>query len=323
MLGAMTEPFDPALEAHIDDDPDDEARFGAYAEWLAARGSPRGELAQVQLARAHQDSPELAARESALVEAHAELLRGVHQSRYTRWLDDFCIVRWHAGFWRRIEFSGTAEQLRLVLAHRSARFVHVLHIRAIDDYSEIYDSAVTAVAEAGPRLGALRELRIGEIPEGQDASVGFGDRTCTNLGELAPRCPSLTTLRLLCPTFDLGTQPFPRLRWLDARTGTSPASLAALARARLPRLERLDLAFDTNPKDEAMWASLWWPDDALDGLLAAREVAMPALARLRLWPMPYEPDHPQLERLAGAPRIEVGNWEEPAEEDDADGTYDL
>ena len=321
----MTEPFDPALEARIDDDPDDDACFHAYAEWLVAQGSPRGELARVQLARAREDSPQLAAREATLIETHAALLRGVYESRYTHWLDDFCVVRWHAGFWRRIEFSGTAEQLRLVLAHRSARFVQVLHIRGIDDYSEIYDSAIAAIAEAGPRLGALRELRIGEIPEGQDASVGFGDRTCTNLGELARGCPRLTTLRLLCPTFDLGTQPFPRLRWLDARTGASPASLVALARARLPRLEQLELAFDANPEEEAMWASLCWPEHALDELLAALDVAMPALERLRLWPLPYEPDHPLLARLAGTPRIEVADWGALTEkdDDDADGTYEL
>jgi uncharacterized protein (TIGR02996 family) len=319
MLASMAEPFDPVLEARIDDDPDDDARFHAYAEWLVAQGSPRGELAKVQLARAREGSPELAAREAALIEAHGALLRGVYKTRYSRWLDDFCIVRWHAGFWRRIEFSGTAEQLRLVLAHRSARLVNVLQIRN----SEVYDPAITAVAAAGPQLGALRELRIGEMPEGQDAMVGFGDRTCTNLGELARGCSSLTTLRLLCPTFELGTQPFPSLRWLDARTGASPASLAALARARLPRLERLDLAFDTSAEEDAMWPSLCWPDDALDGLLAAVDVAMPALARLRLWPMPYAPDHPLLERLVGTPRIEVGNWDDMAENDDADGTYEL
>lgn len=323
MLASMTEPFDPALEARIDDDPYDDARFHAYAEWLVAQGSPRGELARVQLARAREESPELAAREAALLEQHAALLRGVHESRYTHWLDDFCIVRWHAGFWRRIEFSGTAEQLRLVLAHRSARFVNVLHIRSIDDYSEVYDAAVTAIAEAGPRLGALRELRMGDVPEGQDALVGFGDRSCTNLAELARGCPQLTTLRLLCPTFDLGAAPYPSLRQLDARMGAAPASLASLARARLPRLEQLDLAFDASTdEDEAMWGSLWWPDDALDELLASLAVTMPSLQRLRVWPMPFEPDHPLLARLVGTPRIELADWGEVTE-DDADGAYDL
>lgn len=319
----MTEPFDPALEARIDDDPDDDARFHAYAEWLVAQGSPRGELARVQLARAREDSPELAAREATLLEAHADLFRGAHHSRYTRFIDDFCIVRWHAGFWRRIEFTGTAEQLRLVLAQRSARFVHVLHIRGIDDYSEIYDSAITAITEAGPRLGALRELRIGAVPEGQDALVGFGDRTCGNLGELARSCPQLTTLRLMCPTFDLGPAPHPSLRRLDARMGATPASLASLARARLPRLEQLDLAFDTSADEsEAMWGSLWWPHDALDELLASLAVVMPSLQRLRVWPMPFEPEHPLLARLAGTPWLELADWGDVTE-DDADGAYEL
>lgn len=317
----MPEPLDPALEARIDDDPDDDAGFEAYAAWLLAQGSPRGELATVQLARAREDTPALAAREAALMEEHAALLRGVYESRYSRWLDDFCITAWHAGFWRTLAFTGSAEVLRLVLAHRSARFVRTLHIHAIDDYSEIYDAAITAVAAAGPRLGALRELRIGDVPEGQTALVGFGDRTCTNLGELARSCPRLTTLRLLCPTFAVGEQPFPSLRWLDARMGASPASLAALARARLPQLERLDLAFDANPEDDAIWHTLCWPEDALDELVPALPVAMPRLQRLRVWPMPYEPEHPRLEPLAGVPQLELGDWNEGA--DDADGAYDL
>lgn len=317
----MPEPFDPALEAGIDEDPDDVAGFEAYAAWLVAQGSPRGELAMAQLARAREGSPALAAREASLLEEHAALLRGAHQSRYTRWLDDFCVVRWHAGFWRQVAFTGPSDVLRLVLAHRSARFVRTLHIHAIDDYSEDYDAAITAVAEAGPRLGALRELRIGDVPEGQSALVGFGDRTCSNLGELARSCPQLTTLRLLCPTFDLGTQELPALRWLDARMGASRASLAALARARLPRLEQLDLAFDANPEGDVIWESLCWPDDALDELLATQPVTMPALQRLRLWPMPFEPEHPLLERLAGVSLLELGDWDEAV--DDADGAYDL
>jgi uncharacterized protein (TIGR02996 family) len=321
MLAVMAEPLDPALEARICEDPDDEARWRAYADWLVAQGSPRGELAAVQLARKCDDSPALAAREAELLVEHAALLRGSYAARYTRFLDDLCTVRYEAGFWRKLSFSGSAAELGLVLAHPSARLLHTLHVHYVDGCSDAYDSAITALATAEPRPSALRELRVGVMPEGQSDLVSFGDRTCGNLGALARACPRLTTLRLLCPSFDLGHQALPSLRVLDARTGASPSSLAALARARLPQLEQLDLGFETAHEDDVMWPVLAWPDDALDELLAALDVAMPALRRLRLWPMPNAPEHPLLARLADMPRIEVCDWD--GAEDDADGTYEL
>ena len=170
-------------------------------------------------------------------------------------------------------------------------------------------------------MAGLRELRIGDVPEGQSAGVGFGERECSNLGELASACPRLITLRLLCPNFDVGRQTFPDLRWLDARMGASVDSLIAIASARFPRLEQLDLGFETSPEDEMMWPSLNWPEDALDELLAALDVAMPALRRIRLWPMPHDFDHPVIQRLSDTPRIEVCDWDEG--QDDARGTYQL
>lgn len=317
----MTEPRDPELERNIEDDPDDDLRFEVYADWLTAHGSPRGELARVQLARARTDTPELAAREAELLVEHAELFRGVHRTRYTQWLDDLCTLRYKAGFWRWLAFGGSAQELGLVLAHPSARLLHTLHIRDIDDYAEDYDSAIAALAAADPKLGGLRELRIGNVPEGQSEGAGYGDRTCDTLGELAHACPRLTTLRLLCPNFDLGGQTFASLRWLDARMGASPASVASIARARLPKLEQLDLGFETNLEDEVMWPSLSWPEDALDELLAAIDVAMPALRRIRLWPMPHGLDHPVIQRFADTPRIEICDWDDAS--GDASGTYEL
>lgn len=318
---AMTEPLEPELERGIHEDPDDDARYQVYADWLAGQGNPRGELAAVQLAREREDTPELAAREAALFEQHATQLRGIHSTRYTQWLEDLCSIRYKAGFWRWLTFGGSAAELGLVLAHPSARLLHTLHIRHIDDHEDEYDSAIAALASIDPRLGGLRELRIGDVPEGQGAGASYGDRACSNLGDLVPACPRLTTLRLLCPNFDLGGQTFTNLRWLDARMGASAESLTTIAQSRLPRLEQLDLGFETSPEDELMWASMSWPEDALDELLAGIDVAMPALRRIRLWPMPHGLDHPLIQRLADMPRIEVCDWDEG--QDDASGTYQL
>jgi uncharacterized protein (TIGR02996 family) len=305
----------------IHEDPDDDARFQVYADWLAAHGSPRGELAAVQLAREREDTPELKAREAALFDEHANLFRGEHRTRYTTWLEDLCTVRYKAGFWRWLAFAGSAEELELLLQHPSARLLHTLHVRGIDDHTDEYDAAIAALAAVDPPLAGLRELRIGDVPEGQSAGASYGDRACNNLGLVADACPRLTTLRLLCPNFDLGPQTFANLHWLDARMGASPESLTAIAQSRFPRLEQLDLGFETSPEDEMMWASLHWPEGALDELLAAVHVAMPALCRIRLWPMPYDLDHPLIQRLADMPRIEVCDWDEG--QDDASGTYQL
>ncbi len=316
----MIEALDLALEQGIHADPDDDARFEVYADWLTAQGNPRGELAAIQLARARADSPELAERESALLEQHAEQFRGVHRTRFTAWLDDLCILQYKAGFWRSLSFGGSHEELSMVLAHPSARLLHTLRIHAIDDYASDFAPAIAALANTRPSLGALRELRIGDMPEGQDALVGFGERSCTNLDALAEPYPRLATLRLLCPNFDLGEREFVGLRWLDARMGASAASLAALGRARLPSLEALELGFETSPEEDAMYPELAWPEDALDELLAAIDTRMPALRQIRIWPMPHTLDHPLIQRLSDMPRIEIVDWDDV---EDSSGAYDL
>ncbi len=318
----MTEPLDPDLEQGIHADPDDDARFLVYADWLTAHGNPRGELASIQLAREHGDSPELAAREAELLGEHAEQFRGRHRTKYTQWLDDLCISHYKAGFWRSLSYSGSADELRLILNHPSARLLHTLQIQNIAESSENYDVAISTMAAANPRPLGLRELRIGDLPEGQTALAGFGDRTCSNLGELADTYPQLATLRLLCPNFGFAESraEFASLRWLDARIGASPESLAQLARTRLPGLEQLDLGFETIPQIDAMYESLHWPDDALDELLATLDLAMPALRRLRLFPLPYTLDHPLIQRLADMPRITICDMDT---EDDGDGVYVL
>lgn len=318
----VTEPLDATLERGIHEDPDDDARFQVYADWLAAQGSARGELAAVQLARERQDTPELAAREAALLDEHAAQFRGVHPTRYTQWLEELCTVRYKAGFWRWLTFGGSAAQLGLVLAHPSARLLHTLRIHDIDDHSDDYGPAIAALAAAGPPLAGLRELRIGNMPEGQSEGASYGERECSNLGELALACPRLERLRLLCPNFDLGGRTFANLRWIDARMGASPDSLNAIARAWLPKLEQIDLGFETSPEDEVMWPSLSWSEDALDELLRAIDIAMPALRRIRLWPMPHGFDHPLIQNLADTPRIELCDWDDSAQSD-ASGTYQL
>jgi uncharacterized protein (TIGR02996 family) len=180
------ERFNEDLERELAESPDDRATFTAYAAWLTAQGSPRGELAAVQLEREVGASKALEAREEELIAANAALFRGAHATRHSKWLDDFTTkLTWRGGFWRAVNFSGPRATLAALLAHPSARLLHSLAIAAIDDEEESFDGALEELVGARATLGALRTLRLGNIPEGQTALAGFGDRACTNRLEVA------------------------------------------------------------------------------------------------------------------------------------------
>lgn len=119
------------LEAQIVDDPDDEAGYLVYGDWLQSRGDPRGSLIAIQAARRAADTPELAAAEAALIAAHGEALLGV-----ARALDPPPQIEWHLGFWRALTVGplGTRDgSVGAVLAELldapSARFVRELRVR--------------------------------------------------------------------------------------------------------------------------------------------------------------------------------------------------
>ncbi|MCY0987719.1 hypothetical protein OV203_11325 [Nannocystis sp. ILAH1] len=181
--------------------------------------------------------------------------------------------------WRKVAFSGPLKILAKLVKHPVAQKLETLTVVDIDEKA---DKAIRVLAE-GPPLAALRELRLGFLPEGQDELVGFEERNCGDLTALSRACPQLEILRLLCPGFVIGHHP--TLRVLDARTGARPSSVASLAKASLPSLQELHLGFGVED-DEAMYASLVWPAKTLQPLLDGE--ALPTLRRLCLWPMPED-----------------------------------
>ncbi|WAS96437.1 hypothetical protein [Nannocystis punicea] len=181
--------------------------------------------------------------------------------------------------WRKVAFSGPLKILAKLVKHPVAQKLETLTIVNIDEKA---DKAIRVLAE-GPPLAALRELRLGFLPEGQDELVGFEQRNCGDLTALSRACPRLEILRLLCPGFVAGDHP--TLRVLDARTGARPASVASLAKASLPSLEELHLGFGVED-DEPMAPSLVWPPKTLQPLLDGK--ALPTLRRLCLWPRPED-----------------------------------
>lgn len=181
--------------------------------------------------------------------------------------------------WRKIAFSGPLKLLAKLVKHPVAQQLETLTIVGIDAKAD----KVIRVLSEGPPLAALRELRLGFLPEGQSDLVGFEERDCGDLTALSRACPRLEILRLLCPGFVAADHP--TLRVLDARTGARPASVASLAKVSLPRLEELHLGFGVED-DEPLYASLIWPPNTLQPLLDGE--ALPTLRRLCLWPMPED-----------------------------------
>ena len=178
----MSDVLDPALEQAIARDPDDRAAFVVYADWLQQAGNPRGELAAIQLARETADTPAMQAREDALLEEHADVLCGPPLADGYRIPDHCNEVTYRGGFWRSIVFSGPPHVLAALVAHPSARLLHRLAIASLDGAEDDYTPAIEILSSA--RLPVLRELRIGDLPEGQSALAGFADRTCGSLAAL-------------------------------------------------------------------------------------------------------------------------------------------
>lgn len=321
--------FDERLEETIAQNPDDRAAYAVYADWLQQAGDPRGELAAVQLARESGDTRELAAREEALLETYADAFAGEPQRDGYRIPDHCNEVEYRGGFWKAVRFSGPERVLRALVDHPSARLLQRLGINHVDGSSEDYRPAIELIA-AG-RWRALRELSLGDMPEGQDALVGYGDRNCGSLDALAAACPRLETLRLLCPHFELRGG-HPNLRTLDARMGASPESVATLVAETLPALVTLELGFliDDSEGEDALYPALRWDEHVLDALFAHPP---PRLERIRLWGLRDDAGLADAliargraafadSRQDGAVTIEVLSADE-LEVDDANGTYIL
>ncbi len=222
----------PALEARLSDD--DVELYGVYADWLADRGDPRGELIAVQLGRTLDPAdPELAARERWLLSEYAyEWLGGF------AWIpeSDFA-VRWHWGF------------------------IHGVTLGAEEDAApdSIGDLTLDGLVEL-PSANLIRELVVrprGYWDEGSFQVLGApgfpgGWRTLdvrtpdfTELGNLAPAYPNLAkleTLRLASNSMQLGAIVLPSLVACElVSPGLTVENLAELRGAVWPKLERLVL----------------------------------------------------------------------------------
>ncbi len=137
----------PELEAAIEKDPDDEAAYLVYGDWLQAEDDPRGELIALQAAALRDPSDKkLAKRIDKHIAQHAnELLAGLEEIE----------VVWHLGFVRDARVAGLGA-LRALLAHPSGRFVQSLTV----DHG-VERAPVIALLQTTKQPATLADLRIG------------------------------------------------------------------------------------------------------------------------------------------------------------------
>ena len=237
------------LEQAILADPDDEAAYQVYADWLQGEGDPRGELAAVQVALAGGDDATLRARERVLIEGNRQQLLGDLPDP-----DDEegapVKVTWHAGWLRTARLATTEEHVlpdlyRSLRACDSARFLRELTfgVAVLDDMND-YRATNKVIAELGlpPSVRTLYFANF-SYEESMISSSDLG-----NVGMWLRGAGGLRELDLEGGSMELGAIDLPELRRFSVETGGFTAqNIRDVAQARWPKLESLSLYFgDSN-----------------------------------------------------------------------------
>ena len=147
------------------EDPDDPGTLLVYADWLLARGDPRGDLITLHHALDGERDP---TRVKALRESEATLLEQHRDRLFPAALRHHAEhqLGWARGFIRtlRLELTGSltdADLLREVLAHPSLRCLTELQLA----FSRAgHEAVLGALAELAPQ--ALRTLHLGREGSG-------------------------------------------------------------------------------------------------------------------------------------------------------------
>lgn len=287
-----------ALEAAIDEAPDDASRYAVLGDWLLQAGDPRGELISLQLA----EDPTRARKEREEALLSSDGLR-VAQTQRARWRWGFVhtlsfVLVQHAR-WEEHRDDWTTTLLAPALAHPSCRFLRELVIDAGpgDDVLRFLSAhpprVLTALwltcnevdlANVGAGLSALTRLNLYAqlivpspvaLPRVNELSVPVDAMTVDGLGVLLGALPSLTTLTLSSlETFDQeAVFPATAVRGLESLTlraeNTTRSAVEAIADSPLREsLRTLDVSRSGMTEEAAHALLAWAPKFArLDSLL--------------------------------------------------------
>ena len=241
------------FETAIASNPDDDAAYLVYSDWLQQRGDPRGELIMLQH-RGHQ------AAANDLLSRHSNYFYGTLSSRPSL-LD----ATWHLGFLRACRFALDGDRgpgheqralaaLETLLVLPSARFLRDLSIGIMNVPYNNYDGAIEVLARHD--LGSLERLALGDGIEHSTATAT--DAFTTEIGRTRPlyaAAPNLTTLILRSTEhLDLDGIELPRLS--ELRVSGGGRWLHTLLRVPLPELHTLELTDSFLVEDDAAWNAL-------------------------------------------------------------------
>ena len=244
----------PELEKAILADPDDEAAYLVYADWLQGQGDPRGELITLSAqAEKTKDRKLKNTADKLFAENEAYLLGPLAEYRKTFDGKDAETMTWRWGFIQslRVAFDHFAndekldmdlgEVLAKFLAHPSCRFVTEVVVGLNrQDPDQVYQGILDVLAKRPPP--ALRSLFIGDYEYPEETEISW-----TNLGDygkLWAKLPGLRKLILQGGEFKLGTIDLPELRHAEFRTGgMSDKSVKSIVSAHWPKLEHLEMWF--------------------------------------------------------------------------------
>ncbi len=233
------EPRNPKLEKLICDDPDDDGNFVVYGDWLAAQGSPRGELAAMHAKNMKKPAEKLLAK-------HPELWGDL-----VGYQDMIANVTWRGGFIDKAKVMYARDRpddkksdvpaVLAMLLDGPGRFIRELTVGLVQPEGNNYDPITAVLAKRGP-LPTLRSLFYGDFTY-VDTELNWS--SIGNLGKLYAAVPELQRLTLRSgDSMKLGTIVLPELRKFTMITGgLQAASAKSIATATWPKLELLDVMF--------------------------------------------------------------------------------
>jgi len=237
--GGVAGASNPDFEAKIEKDPDAEATYLKYGEWLRAQKDVRGELLAMQADKEGKQS----AAVDTFIEKHAEALLGP-LAEYKEYLE----LTWRLGFIDsarlHLDYDSDVDAEKNILPalfhSASGRFLRELTLGSIGNDGEMdFGDAIKVIAKQAPKT--LTKLFIGDFTY-EDCELSW-----SHLGNAEPlwsALPQLEWVKLRAGSMTLGKIDLPACRTFIVETGgLSRASMKSIAQAKWPKLEALEIWF--------------------------------------------------------------------------------
>jgi uncharacterized protein (TIGR02996 family) len=247
----------PDLEAAIYADPEDAQAYLVYADWLQEQGDPRGELITLQHAAASKKDKKVAQAAEKHLAAHADAFLGplAPWTKPQDGRDEGEVFIWKNGFIHTArlsvdehgdtEFEGELDQLYdMLVGQPSGKFLVELRVGMNrTSYDNDQQPLIDAMVKKPPR--ALRVLHIGDFEPPEECEVSWYN--IGKLGKLWKVIPQLRHLILHGGSWTLGDLELPEVRRVELKTGgLSKASGDAIAKAKIPKVEHLEIWYGTD-----------------------------------------------------------------------------